>query len=147
MVCELYVVEHVAIGNHRIKDISETGVTFRWRDYRDKNKEKIMTLAGTEFLRRFCMHILPKRFVRIRHYGILSTSKRPVLRQLQQSFGIDRPKVKEKKNWKEICREHLDYDPDICPHCGKGKMQTIEIMLPKRAPPLIQLLSQKIKTK
>jgi hypothetical protein len=146
----------VAIGNHRIKDISETGVTFRWRDYRDKNKEKIMTLAGTEFLRRFCMHILPKRFVRIRHYGILSSSKRPVLRQLQQSFGIDRPQVKEKKNWKEICREHLDYDPDICPHCGKGKMQTIEIMLPQRAcptilsgraPPLIQHLSQTIKTK
>jgi hypothetical protein len=125
----------VAIGNHRILKIDKDGVTFRWRDYHDNNKEKIMTLQGAEFLRRFCQHILPKGFVRIRHYGLLSTTKRPLLRQLQKAFGIQVPAIKEKKNWKQVCREHLHYNPDICPVCGKGNMITIEIMLPARAPP------------
>lgn len=130
----------VAIGNHRILKIDKDGVTFRWRDYQDNNKEKIMTLQGAEFLRRFCQHILPKGFVRIRHYGLLSTTKRPLLRQLQQAFGIQVPEIKEKKNWKQVCREHLNYNPDICPVCGKGNMITIEIMLPARAPPAAHVL-------
>jgi hypothetical protein len=124
----------VAISNHRMTDINETGVSFRWRDYRDHNKEKIMRLSGVEFLRRFCLHILPRGFVRIRHYGLLSTTKRNLLRHIQCSRGIVVP-IAAKKNWKEICREHLHYDPDLCPHCGKGKMITIERMLPGRSPP------------
>jgi len=125
----------VAISNHRIIKINDDGVAFRWRDYRD-NREKIMQLSGTEFLRRFCQHILPRRFVRIRHYGLLSTSHRGDLRQLQSELGIIVPVGKEKKNWKEICRKHLNYDPDLCPHCGKGKMLTIERLLPGRSPPI-----------
>lgn len=126
----------VAISNHRILNISDSGVTFRWRDYRD-NKQKIMTLTGAEFLRRFCLHMLPRRFVRIRHYGLLSSTKRPLLRQVQQSFGIIIPHVKEKKTWKQICSEHLNYNPDLCPRCGKGIMHTIETLLPGRPPPEI----------
>lgn len=125
----------VAIGNHRITNISQTDVSFCWRDYRD-NSQKIMTLSGAEFLRRFSQHILPKRFVRIRHYGLLSASKRPLLRQLQHAFGIFVPEKPEKKNWKQICREHLNYNPDLCPHCGIGIMHTIEVLLPGRPPPL-----------
>jgi hypothetical protein len=124
----------VAIGNHRLLNVDETGVRFSWRDYRD-NQEKVMPLVGTEFLRRFCMHILPKRFVRIRHYGLLSTSRRAELRELQQAFGINTPKVREKKHWKEVCRQHLKYDPDICPQCGKGHMSTIELFFGPRPPP------------
>jgi len=135
----------VAIGNHRILNINDEDVTFRWRDYRD-NKEKIMTLSGPEFLRRFSQHILPKRFVRIRHYGLLSTSKRPLLRQLQQSFGIT-PPVREKKNWKQISAEHLGYNPDQCPHCGKGTMRTIERLLPGRPPPADFISKQKSRIK
>jgi hypothetical protein len=114
--------------------VDESGVCFRWRDYRD-NKEKIMTLEGAEFLRRFCQHILPRRFVRIRHYGLLSTARREQLRELQQAFGIDVPKVKEKKRWKDICREQLNYNPDICPHCSKGHMQTVGMFTAGRPPP------------
>jgi hypothetical protein len=125
----------VAIGNHRLLNIDETGVSFSWRDYRD-NKEKVMPLEGAEFLRRFCMHILPKRFVRIRHYGLLSTARRQDLRELQQAFGINTPEIREKKHWKEVCREHLNYDPDICPQCGKGHMLTIEMFFGPRPPPL-----------
>lgn len=124
----------VAIGNHRLLRVDETGVSFSWRDYRD-NKVKVMPLEGAEFLRRFCMHILPKRFVRIRHYGLLSTARRQELRELQQAFGINVRMVKEKKHWKEVCRQHLNYDPDICPQCGKGQMSTIELFYAPRPPP------------
>jgi Putative transposase/Transposase zinc-binding domain len=125
----------VAIGNHRLLNVDETGVRFSWRDYRD-NKVKVMPLEGAEFLRRFCVHILPKRFVRIRHYGLLSTSRRQELRELQQAFGINTIREREKKHWKDVCREHLNYDPDICPHCGKGHMSTIEMFFAPRPPPL-----------
>jgi hypothetical protein len=131
----------VAISNHRILNIQDKDVIFRWRDYRDDNKEKVMTLSGAEFLRRFCMHFLPKGFVRIRHYGLLSTTKRPLLRQVQQLFGIHAPQIKTKKSWKQLCREHLNYNPDSCPVCGKGKMINIEGMLPARGPPPTFLLS------
>jgi hypothetical protein len=124
----------VAINNHRLLSIDEYGVRFRYRDYRD-NRQKVMTLKGTEFLRRFCQHILPKGFVRIRHLGLLSTSKRSQLRELQQAFGIIVPVVKDKKDWKEICNDHLNYNPDLCPHCGKGMMVPIEVLRPGRAPP------------
>ena len=137
----------VAISNHRIIKIDDDGVTFRYRDYHDNNKEKIMTLQGTEFLRRYCMHFLPKGFVRIRHFGFLSTTKRPLLRQLQQAFGIRVPQKKEKKNWKQVCREHLNYNPDICPVCGKGNMITIEVMMPQRGPPVKQVFIKQSQSK
>jgi len=134
----------VAISNHRIVNINDAGVTFRWRDYRD-NKVKVMTLQGPEFFRRFCQHILPKGFVRIRHYGLLSTSKRPLLRELQKSFGISAPEVKQKKDWKQISKEFLNYDPDVCPHCRKGKMIMLERFIAGRAPPLPYNVTQKNK--
>ncbi len=124
----------VAISNHRILNIDDTTVLFRYLDYRD-NKQKTLSLEGAEFLRRFCQHILPKAFVRIRHYGMLATAKRKQLRQLQMAFGIVVPEKNEKKNWKDICREHLNYNPDICPCCKKGRMLTIDVFLPGRPPP------------
>jgi hypothetical protein len=125
----------VAISNHRLLNVDETGVRFRWHDYRD-DKMKVMTLEGAEFLRRFCQHILPRRFVRVRHYGLLSTARREQLRELQKAFGIKVIKFREKKHWKDICCEHLNYNPDICPICGKGHMVTVEMLFGPRPPPL-----------
>jgi hypothetical protein len=130
-----------AISNHRLVSIDETGVQFRYRDYRD-NKQKQMRLSGTEFLRRFCQHILPKGFVRIRHYGLLASKNRPRLQQLQRYHGIHVTQVREHKDWKQLCREHLGYDPDLCPHCKKGKMVTIERFDPVRGPPEFLKVSQ-----
>lgn len=62
----------VAISNDRILDINDNKITFKWRDYRDNNKQKIMTLSSDEFIRRFITHILPPSFVKIRHYGLNS---------------------------------------------------------------------------
>ena len=63
----------IAISNHRILDITEKEVSFSYKDYRTEGMKKTMTLNGAEFLRRFALHILPKAFVKIRHFGILSS--------------------------------------------------------------------------
>ena len=72
----------VAISNHRIISMDDKTVSFKYKDNKDKDKNgigksKIMTLKGTEFIRRFLMHVLPHRFVKIRHYGIFAGRNRP----------------------------------------------------------------------
>jgi hypothetical protein len=66
----------VAISNHRLVAFEQGQVTFRWRDSAHKNKKRLMTLPVDEFLRRFLLHVLPRGFVRIRHFGFLSTRSR-----------------------------------------------------------------------
>ena len=61
----------VAISNSRIKSFNGNSVSFSWKDYKDGNKSKVMTLKAVEFVRRFLLHVLPDRFTKIRHYGIL----------------------------------------------------------------------------
>jgi len=124
-----------AISNHRLLSVDEHGVRFKYHDYRD-NRQKQMFLSGIEFLRRFCQHIMPKGYVRIRHYGLLSATNRAQLRQVQRDLGVVITLGNAtKKEWKQICREHLRFDPDLCPHCKKGKMVTIERFGPVRGPP------------
>ncbi len=120
----------VAISNHRIKRITDNNVTFDYKDYRDKGRKKQMTLSKVEFVRRFSMHILPPRFVRIRHYGILSSSwKRGKLQALQKGLKISRPEIQPKT----LLRK--------CPCCKTGTLITIEIF-GKRGPPKKYLLEK-----
>src|SRR5690606_24583599 len=80
--------------NRRIRKIDAENVTFDYKDYRQNGIKKQMVLSHEEFIRRFAMHILPKRFVKIRHYGFLSSTwKRLKLKNLQQNLGIQ-PMVK-----------------------------------------------------
>ncbi len=76
----------VAIYNHRLLTFEDDKVTFRWKDYAHGNKKRKMTLSADEFLRRFLLHILPRGFTRIRHFGILANRRRrqfiPLCRQL-----------------------------------------------------------------
>ena len=69
----------VAISNHRLVSFAAGKVTFRWRDSAHKNKKRLLTLSVDEFLRRFLLHLLPRRFVRIRHFGFLANRKRAAL--------------------------------------------------------------------
>ncbi|WP_313270519.1 IS91 family transposase [Epilithonimonas vandammei] len=79
----------IAISNRRIRKIDAENVTFDYKDYRQKGIKKQIVLRHEEFIRRFAMHILPKRFVKIRHYGFLSSTwKRIKLKNLQQKLGI-----------------------------------------------------------
>ncbi len=68
----------VAISNSRLVDLRDGRLTFRYQDYADAHKSKTMTLAADEFLRRFVQHVLPKSFVKIRHYGLLANAQREV---------------------------------------------------------------------
>jgi hypothetical protein len=76
----------VAISNHRLLGFADGKVTFRWKDYAHGNKKRKMTLTADEFLRRFLLHLLPRGFMRIRHFGILANRSRaallPICRQL-----------------------------------------------------------------
>jgi hypothetical protein len=69
----------VAISNQRLLHFDGHSISFRWRDYAHGNKQRVMTLAATEFLRRFCQHVLPRGFVRIRHFGYLASAHRTAL--------------------------------------------------------------------
>jgi hypothetical protein len=60
----------IAIGNHRILKMEDGQVFFSWRDYADGNKKKIMKLEASEFIRRFLLHVLPEKFVKLRYYGL-----------------------------------------------------------------------------
>ncbi len=80
----------VAISNNRLIDIDNGQVTFRWKDHRDDNKQKIMTLSAEEFTRRFLLHLLPSGFQRIRYYGFLSNRYRQQkVAKCRQLQGID----------------------------------------------------------
>jgi hypothetical protein len=114
----------IAISNHRIKSIEKNKISFTYKDYADGSKQKLMTLEAKEFLRRFCMHILPQGFRKIRHYGFLANRAKHQLKMQQMKMGIIQSTC-EKKNWKQIAREKLSFDADPCPCCKNGKMQTI----------------------
>ena len=118
----------VAISNQRIAQVNETGVDFAYKDYRSGGQTKQMTLTNEEFVRRFAQHILPLRFVRIRHYGILSSSwKRGKLQALQTALQVSRPTTPPQT----LLRK--------CPCCKTGTLITIEVFGP-RGPPEKYLL-------
>lgn len=81
----------VAISNHRLIAFENGQVTFRWKDYTHGNKKRKMTLAADEFLRRFLLHILPRGFVRIRHFGFLANRSRATLIPLCRKLLIETP--------------------------------------------------------
>jgi len=123
----------IAISNHRIKDISDGKVTFYYKDYAHGSVTKVMSLDADEFLRRFCLHILPPKFVKMRHYGFLSSRGKKKLKIEQIKIGKI-PSKNEKIGYKEITKNLLGFDIDACPCCKTGKMITI-LQFPANAPP------------
>lgn len=117
----------VAISNHRIVSIENDRVSFRYKDYADGSRQKMMTLEATEFLRRFCLHILPQGFRKIRYYGFLANANSALLQVQQKEMGVTVIKSKDikKRSWKVIAKEKLNYDAGLCPCCRKGKMVTV----------------------
>ena len=114
----------IAISNNRIKNIDEQNVTFDYKDYRVAGVKKQMTLTHQEFIRRFSLHILPKRFVKIRHYGFLSSTwKRQKLKLLQEKLKV---KVLEKAEKKSFLPK--------CPFCKTGNLHRIAVF-DQRGPP------------
>jgi hypothetical protein len=123
----------IAISNHRIMNITESAVTFSYKDYRQEGVKKVMTLTPTEFTRRFSLHILPKGFVRIRHYGILSSSRKldtlPLIHEQLHSRYVP----PQHRDTEQIMLA-LGFNPVCCPHCNEPTMVTI-LTFDRRGPP------------
>ena len=111
----------IAISNHRIKGIDDNQISFSYKDYAHGSVTKIMKLEPKEFLRRFCMHILPPKFVKIRHYGFLSSRTKVKLKIHQMKVG-KLPDKTVKLTYSEITKSQLGFDVEQCPCCKTGKM-------------------------
>src|SRR3954454_9256794 len=113
----------VAIANSRLVALGGVRVSFRWRDYRHHNKNKVMMLEANEFIRRFLLHALPDGFHRTRHYGFLANRQRieklALCRMLLAAADVAVP-----VGGREERRQFADHPPDICPSCG-GRMEPI----------------------
>jgi hypothetical protein len=109
----------VAISNSRLASMDENQVSFQWKDYADGHKTKVMCLSVGEFLRRFLLHVLPKGFVRIRHYGLLaSVNVATKLARCRQLLGQETPPTPLPcKSWIDRVLEWTGQDPMRCPHC------------------------------
>lgn len=132
-------VKRIAISNDRIVGIDKTRqrVAFRWRDYADENRSKVMSLSWEEFIRRFLQHILPARFSKVRYYGLFAN--RDKTKRLARCRGALGQPVQPKltpSTWQERFYRLTGIDPTRCPCCEIGRMHTILILLPSRAPPL-----------
>jgi len=116
----------IAITKHRIVQVTDSHIVFRYKDYADGNTIKTMRLTRTEFLRRFEMHILPKGFTKIRHYGFLQNhGKRERLNKIREAMKLS--PLPEIVKIPVAIRMLEKYGKDIfkCPCCPNGRMQIV----------------------
>jgi hypothetical protein len=110
----------VAITNARLVSMDDGQVCFRWKDYADGHRLKVMRLNAEEFVRRLLLHVLPKRFVRIRHYGLLASrnvaTKLARCRELLGAVPVP-PKAPAAKTWTDWLMAWTATDPLCCPRC------------------------------
>jgi len=129
----------VAISNRRLVSFLDDQVTFRWRDSAHKNKKRLLTLPVDEFLRRFLLHVLPRGFVRIRHFGFLASRRRgallPLCQQVLARASSTTHSVAVRSN-----RRNEPSPLWRCPQCG-GSMILVErltaVQIRLRSPPAV----------
>ena len=128
----------VAISNSRLIALDEAGVTFKWKDYRIKGRDRLktMTLDAAEFIRRFLLHVLPSGFHRIRHYGLFAgTVRARNVERVRQALAAS--DASPKRSCAEADSETETPSPARrCPCCG-GRMiivETFEGARPARSP-------------
>ncbi len=125
----------VAISDNRIIKVDKEQIIFKWRDYKNNNKEKIMSLSPREFIRRFSMHVLPNRFVKIRHYGILGNrNKKLKFKRCIEIFRI-KPKDFENLSSAELFFKLTGINIGKCSKCENGNLIKIEKIMPRSASP------------
>jgi hypothetical protein len=105
--------------------------TFIHKDYGDNARHKPITISGTEFLRRFCLHILPHRFVKIRHYGIYSSRARA----LKNKQGVKmKLSLKPRETVQQRMKRLTGFDLYQCPFCKQGTMHIVDVLPRIRSP-------------
>lgn len=121
----------VAISNRRLYALDEVNVTFGYKDYADGHRRKTMTLEVREFVRRFCLHLLPERFVKIRHYGLLSNRTRQErIARAREALGVNAaPAAKPSPPAINLNETN---SRQRCPYCGALALIWIEELPPQR---------------
>jgi predicted Zn-ribbon and HTH transcriptional regulator len=114
----------VAISNNRILKLKSDQVSFKWRDYRDNNHWKVMTISAFEFIRRFLMHVLPHGFMKIRHFGLLAnrdkTKRLAICKRLTNTSVADYVKA----STLDLLSRILGRNPILCQFCGYPRHPT-----------------------
>src|SRR6516165_12704859 len=126
----------VAISNNRLVGIAEGKVRFRWKDYRNCNRQKTMTLGADEFIRRFLLHVLPAGFQRIRYYGFLANRYRQQkLARCRQLLAVPPPAPPDDHaaaDYREQYQKLTGSSLTDCPACRRGRMVIIEVFKPPK---------------
>lgn len=125
----------VAISNNRLLAIEEGNVRFQWKDYRDHDRQKTMTLSAEEFIRRFLIHVLPDGFQRIRYYGFLSNRHRAeklaICRQLlSMPPATETGPGQQHDDYETLYENWTGSSLRQCPICHEGQMVVVEILTP-----------------
>jgi hypothetical protein len=128
----------VAISNRRIVRDENGKVTFRYRDRQHRNRQRLLTLEATDFVRRFLVHVLPRSFVRIRHYGLLANGCRTRL-VAKARLLLHAPADPERDkattvSWQDLYRRLTGREPDRCQSCGTGRLVIVIALAPVLAP-------------
>jgi len=129
----------VAISNRRLLFVGAGVVRFTWKDYADHNATKAMTLSAEEFLRRFLLHVVPRGFMRIRHYGLLANRHRePKLARCRELLGVgaalpsaSADSAATDSRRADDAEGHTEWLPAACPVCGQP-MRVLESIAPQR---------------
>lgn len=122
----------MAISNYRLVKLEDEKVHFRIRDPENPGKKKVLALPVVEFMRRFLLHVLPRQYMRIRHFGMLGSRlkkmKISIVRQLQ---GV-KEKVTQTADqcWKALLKKTTGIVADLCPHCKTGSLQIVARLWP-----------------
>jgi hypothetical protein len=129
----------VAISNHRLLSLSNAKVAFAWKDYANGGRRRVMKLDAVEFLRRFLLHVLPKGFVRLRHYGFLSNRNRKAkLRRCREllatASAVALSGADDSALDADDCDTNEDYVGPRCPACGRGNMAIVLTFTKGRRP-------------
>ena len=123
----------VAIGNDRLVTLEDDRVAFRWRDYRDGARCKVMRLEAVEFIRRFLLHVLPRGFVRVRHYGLFANRQRRArLARCRELLAQPEPEARPEEDVAAMVRRLTGRDILACPHCGEGRLRVVAVLGPRR---------------
>ncbi len=130
----------IALADSRILGFESGEVTLSYKDYRDGDRRKVMTLSGEELLRRFLLHVLPKGFMRIRHYGFLANRCRAKrLRQIRSALEVPDPEPVEPQE--DTGTGAFDGYP--CPKCRSGRLHIAGRIAPERRAGVIRGLNHR----
>lgn len=127
----------IAIGNERLLSLEAGKVTFRYRDSRHGNAKKLLRLDAASFVNRFLLHVLPRGFVRVRHFGLQANGCRTRLlakaRLLLASPAPPKSDPSIRESWQDLFRRLLGRDPTRCPYCERGVLRPQALPTPPAA--------------